>query len=111
MSDDSPVLVREEETGAFGLYHPDENVIETYIGDDREEIAGEYYGHNWHDAEEGELTASIEVDIEGVRDVIEELREQPLAEEQERVLDQYESRLESHENVLDLVQEVLEDAE
>lgn len=105
-SDSSPILVREEDTGSFGLYHPDEHVIETYIGNDREEIHGEYYGENWHDADSEDLRAEIEADIEDVHGDIEDLRETDLTEEQERELDRLELRLESRENVLELAKEI-----
>lgn len=105
-SDTSPILVRNEDTGSFGLYHPDEHVIETYIGNDHEEIHGAYYGENWHDAEQEDLHASIEAAIEDARDDIEELRGCDLTDEQERELERLELRLESHENTLQLAKEV-----
>lgn len=107
MSDDSPRIVREEKAGQWGLYHPDENVIETYDGADKKEIPDiGRIGEIWNDAGEGDLAASIEEDIRDVREDVETLREQDLTEEQRDELARLTSRLESMENTLDLVEEV-----
>lgn len=110
MTDESsPQLVREDDTGSFGLYHPDDHVIETYVGDDREELHGEYYGENWHNAESDDLQAEIEAAINDVREDIEDLRGRELTDEQERELDRLELRVESHENTLELVKEATDE--
>lgn len=105
-SEDNPVIVQEEDTGNFGLYHPEEDVIETYVGNDREEIPGAYVDVNWHQTEEEDLQRSIKADIEDVREQINDLRSRDLSDEQERELERLDSRLDSQENVLNLVEEV-----
>lgn len=107
-TDNDPQLVRDDNTGNFGIYKPDQHVIETYIGDDRHEVHGHLVGENWHPVEQDELTESIEADIAEVREDMIEFNERDLGDEQARELERLESRLESYERILELVRELQE---
>lgn len=105
MTDDLQ-LVREDATGDFGLHRPAENVIETYLGDERHDVPDYLLGQNWHPVEEAELRESIETDIAAVREEIADLRERDLSDEQAATLREAESRLASYERVLEIAREV-----
>lgn len=106
MTGSEPTLVRNDDADAWGVYYPEANRIEAAVGDEIQEIHGDYLGVNWHHAEQEDLRASIEADIETVRKDIEELRECELTEEQEQELARVELKLESHETVLEIAREV-----
>jgi hypothetical protein len=105
MPDPDPILVQEEESGNYGLYHPDDNRIETYIGNDKHEVYGEYYGETWHDADYDIFQDELHTKINDVQEDIQDLRGRELTAEQETELDRLESRLTSYEKFVDIARE------
>jgi len=106
MPEEDPILVQEQDTGEYGVCYPDEGVIETYDGDERVELdVDSLSGKHWHSADQDELRASIDADIEEVREEIAALRGSGLTDAQARQLDRLESRLDSQENTLELIRE------
>lgn len=101
-----PQLVRNDDADVWGLYHPDRDVIEAAVGDVTHEIPGESLGVNWYQTEEVALRASIGADIQAVRADIENLIGGELTDEQRQELERLELKLESHEKVLEIAQEV-----
>jgi len=106
MPEDGPILVHDTETDQYGLFRPSDSVVETHVGGECVEMPAETLPEHIHEADEAELQASLEADIQEVREEIEELREQDLTDEQARELDRLESRLEQQESVLEFVAEV-----
>ena len=105
MPDPDPTLVQEENSGSYGLYYPDDNRIETYIGNDKHEVHGEYYGETWHDADYDTFQDELRTNIDAVRADIQELRGRELTSEQEAELDRLESQLESYEKFVEIARE------
>jgi hypothetical protein len=108
MSDGDLILVREEESDSYGLYHPDDNRIETYVGNDKHEVAGEYYGVNWHDADYDSFQEELRTKIDDVQEDIQDLRGRELTTEQEAELDRLESRLTTYEKFAEIAREAEE---
>jgi hypothetical protein len=106
MPDSDPILVQEEESGNYGLYHPDDNRIETYIGNDKHEVHGEYYGVNWHDADYDTFQDELRTKIDDVRKDVQDLRGRELTADQEAELDRLESRLTRYANFAEIAHEV-----
>lgn len=108
MTDDDLTLMREGEGGRFGLYHPDTNAIQTYEDGEESWIPMESASDDWAEATKDELETSIEADIRDTWEQIAELRDGPLTAEQERELDQLESRLEAQERAAQINSEVFD---
>jgi hypothetical protein len=105
MANSGPILVQEEESGSYGLYHPDDNRIETYVGNDKHEVHGEYYGVNWHDADYDTFQDELRTKIDDVREDIQDLRGRELTSDQAAELDRLESRLTGYEKFAEIARE------
>lgn len=78
MPEDGVVLLREDETGRFGLYYPEDERVVTYDGAIKVEFQGPGILYGWGEADGQDLRESIESDIAEVSEDIETLREEDL---------------------------------